>query len=51
MILVKLTPAYTLSKIDILRGPWEIDAWCNLEAEAIFEIVSGIQNMDGDLGG
>ena len=38
-------------KIDEMRGTWEIDAFCNLEADALLELVTGIKELDGDLTG
>ena len=33
-----------------MRGPWELYEFCNMEAEAILEVVAGITDMEGDLG-
>ena len=49
MMAVPLYPLNT--KVDGLKGTWEVDMWCNLEAEVLLEMVSGFQNLDGDLGG
>ena len=34
-----------------MSGPWEVDAFCSVEAEAIFELVSNLIDMPEDLGG
>ena len=34
-----------------MKGTWEVEWFCNTEAEVILELVSGINEMVGDLGG
>ena len=34
-----------------MRGTWEIDDFCNLEAAAMLELVTVMAELGGDIGG